>query len=51
MVALSGDKVSFPLRPWSVLDFVDPDRVDLTEHPVLQPEGDDMFHGVEHLIP
>src|SRR5450432_747918 len=39
------------LVPFGVLNLVDSDRVDLTEHPVLQPEGDDVFHGVEHLIP
>ena len=51
MVTLSPDKIAFRLCQWSVLNFVDSDRVYLTEHPVLQPEGDDVFHGVEHLIP
>ena len=34
-----------------VLNLVDSDRVDLSEHLVLQPEGDDVFHGVEYLVP
>ena len=39
------------LVPFGVLDFVDADGVDLAEHPVLQPEGDDVFDGVEDLVP
>ena len=37
--------------PLGVLNLVDSDRVDPTEHPMLQSEGDDVFHGVENLIP
>jgi len=37
--------------PFGVLDFVDPDRLDLAENPMLQPEGDDVFDGVENLFP
>jgi hypothetical protein len=36
--------------PFSVLDFVDSDSVDLAEDPMLQPEGDDVFDGVENLF-
>ena len=39
------------LVPFGVLDFVDSDGIDLAEHPVLQPEGDDMFDRVENLVP
>src|SRR2546430_1665217 len=39
------------LVPFGVLDLVNADSVDLAEHPVLQPEGDDMFHGIENLFP
>src|SRR5258708_12730425 len=39
------------LVPFCVLDFGDSDSVDLAEHPVCQPEGDDVFHGIEHLLP
>ena len=39
------------LVAFGVLDFIDADRIDLAEHPVLQPEGDDMFHRVEDLVP
>jgi hypothetical protein len=37
--------------PFGVLDFVDSDSIDLAEQPVLQPEGHDLFHGVEDLFP
>ena len=37
--------------PFGVLDFVDPDSIDLAEDPMLQPEGDDVFDGVEDLFP
>jgi len=36
---------------FGVLDFIDADRIDLTQGPVLQPEGDDVFHRVENLFP
>ena len=39
------------LVAFGVLDFIDADGVDLAEHPVLQPEGDDVFHRVEDLFP
>ena len=39
------------LVAFGVLDFIDADGVDLAEHPVLQPEGDDVFDGVENLFP
>jgi hypothetical protein len=29
------------------LDLIDADRIDLSQHPMLQPEGDDVFHRVE----
>ena len=32
--------------PFGVLDFIDPDGIDLTERAVLQSERDDMFDGV-----
>jgi hypothetical protein len=34
-----------------VLNFIDADGVDLAEHAVLQPPGDDMFDRIEHLVP
>jgi hypothetical protein len=33
------------------LDLIDSDGVDPAEHPVLQPEGDHVFDGVENLVP
>jgi hypothetical protein len=39
------------LVPFGVLDFVDSNSVDLAEYPVLQPEGDDVFHSIENLFP
>jgi len=36
---------------FGVLDFIDADRIDLTEHSVLQPEGDDVLYRVENLFP
>ena len=39
------------LVAFGVLDLIDADGVDLAEHPVLQPEGDDVFHRVEDLVP
>ena len=39
------------LVAFGVLDLVDADGVDLAEHAMLQPEGDDMFDGVENLFP
>ena len=39
------------LVAFGVLDFIDADRIDLTQGPVLQPEGDDVFHRVENLFP
>ena len=39
------------LVAFGVLDFIDADSVDLTQHPVLQPKGDDVFHRVEDLVP
>jgi len=36
---------------FGVLDFIDPDGIDLAEHPVLQPEGDHVFDGVENPFP
>ena len=39
------------LVAFGVLDFIDADRVDLAQHPVLQPEGDGVFHRVENLFP
>jgi hypothetical protein len=34
-----------------ILDLIDADRIDLSQHPMLQPEGDDVFHRVEDLVP
>ena len=39
------------LVAFGVLDFIDADRIDLAKQPVLQPEGDDVFHRVEDLVP
>src|SRR5713226_473716 len=39
------------LVAFGVLDFIDADRIDLAKQPVLQPEGDDVFHRVENLFP
>jgi len=39
------------LVTFGVLDFVDSDGVNLAEHPVLQPKGDDVFDRVEDLVP
>ena len=39
------------LVPFGVLNFVHPDRVDLAQSPMLQPEGDDVFHGIEDFFP
>ena len=39
------------LVPFGILDFVDSDGIDPAKHPVLQPEGDDVFHGVKDLFP
>ncbi|MEI9977149.1 MAG: hypothetical protein WDO73_36905 [Ignavibacteriota bacterium] len=36
---------------FGVLDFIDANRIDLTESAVLQSKRDDMFDGVEHLVP
>jgi hypothetical protein len=36
---------------FGVLDFVNADGIDLAEHTMLQPIGDDMFDGVENLFP
>jgi hypothetical protein len=36
---------------FGILDLIDADRIDLAQHPVLQPEGDDLFHRVEDLVP
>ncbi len=36
---------------FGVLDCIDADRIDLTQRPVLQSEGDDVFHRVENLFP
>jgi hypothetical protein len=36
---------------FGVLDLVDSDGVDLTEHTVLEPEGDDVLDGIENLFP
>jgi hypothetical protein len=34
-----------------VRDLVDSDSVDPAEHPVLQPEGDNVFDSIENLVP
>src|SRR5262249_8801891 len=39
------------LVAFGVLDFIDANRVDLTEGAVLQSPGDDMFDRIEHLVP
>src|SRR5580692_6894846 len=39
------------LVAFSVLDLIDADRIDFAQHPVLQPEGDDVFYRVENLVP
>ena len=39
------------LVAFGILDLIDSDGVDLAEHAVLQPEGDDVFDGVENLVP
>ena len=39
------------LVAFGVLNLVDSDSVDLAEHPMFQPKGDDMFDSVENLIP
>ena len=39
------------LVAFGVLDFVDSDGVDGAECAMLQPEGDDVFDGVENLFP
>jgi len=39
------------LVAFGVLNFIDADRIDLAQHPVLQPEDDDVFHRVENLFP
>ena len=36
---------------FGILDLIDADRIDLAWHPVLQPDGDDVFHRVEDLVP
>src|SRR3954462_12002934 len=36
---------------FGVLDFVDPDSVNLAQHPVLQTPGDHVLHCVEDLVP
>jgi hypothetical protein len=37
--------------PFGVLNFVHADSIDLAETTVLQPEGDDVFDGIENLFP
>jgi len=37
--------------PFGVLDFVDSDGVNLTEHPVFQAPSDHVLHRVEDLVP
>jgi hypothetical protein len=39
------------LMPFGVLDFVDPDGINLTDRAVLQVEHDDMFDSIDDLIP
>ena len=39
------------LVAFGVLDFVNANGIDLAEHPMLQPIGDDMLDGVENLFP
>jgi len=39
------------LEDIGVLDFIHTDGVDLTEYAVFQSEGDDMFDGMEDLVP
>src|SRR5438477_5496118 len=39
------------LVPFGVLNFVHADGIDLAENTVLQPEGDNVFDGVENLFP
>ncbi len=39
------------LVAFGVLDFIDADGIDLAEHPMFQPKGDDVFDGVENLFP
>ena len=39
------------LVAFGILDLIDADRIDLSQHPMLQPEGDDVFHRVEDLVP
>jgi hypothetical protein len=36
---------------FGVLNLVDPNGVDLAEHPMFQPKGDDMFDSIENLVP
>ena len=39
------------LVPFGVLNLVHPDGIDLSDYPVLEPEGDHVFHGVKDLFP
>ncbi len=39
------------LVAFGVLDFIDSDGIDLAEQPVLEPEGDDVFDGIENFVP
>src|SRR6266852_2127433 len=39
------------LVAFGVLDFIDADGVDLAQFPVFQAPGDDMFDGIEDLLP
>jgi len=36
---------------FGVLDFVDPDGINLTDRSVLQVEHDDLFDSIDDLIP
>ena len=39
------------LVAFGILDLIDADRMGLAWHPVLQSEGNDVFHRVEDLVP
>src|SRR5215469_16709335 len=38
------------LVPFGILNFIDADCVDLAEYSMLQPESNDVLHGVEDLF-
>jgi hypothetical protein len=39
------------LVTFGVLNLVDPDGIDLAEHSMFQPKGNDMFDSIENLVP